>query len=103
MPDDRMYRLKASKLCGFDEEANSRPCVLGDKLWFAHKKKDTPYIISCYDMEKRTYEKDVLPRGDGWDNEMVCYPYVFEHDGQIYMMYNGNGYGGTGVGLAILE
>lgn len=39
----------------------------------------------------------------GWDNEMVCYPYVFDHKGKRYMLYNGNGYGRTGFGLAVLE
>ena len=44
---------------------------------------------------------DVSP--SGWDSDMVCYPYVFDHDGNRYMLYNGNGYGRTGFGLAILE
>ena len=44
---------------------------------------------------------DVSP--SGWDSDMVCYPYVFDHNGNRYMLYNGNGYGRTGFGLAILE
>jgi len=40
---------------------------------------------------------------DGWDSEMICYPYVFDHKGCRYMLYNGNHYGRTGFGLAILE
>jgi hypothetical protein len=39
----------------------------------------------------------------GWDSEMICYPRVFEHAGSLYMLYNGNGYGKTGFGLAILR
>ena len=39
----------------------------------------------------------------GWDSEMVCYPYVFEYNDKLYMLYNGNGYGKTGIGLAVLE
>ena len=38
-----------------------------------------------------------------WDSEMICYPRVFEHKGQLFMLYNGNGYGKTGFGLAVLE
>ena len=38
----------------------------------------------------------------GWDYEMICYPFVWEHKGEKYMLYNGNSYGKTGVGLAIL-
>lgn len=39
----------------------------------------------------------------GWDSEMIEYPYVFSHKGCLYMLYNGNSYGKTGFGLAILE
>ena len=39
----------------------------------------------------------------GWDSEMICYPYVFDRKGERYMLYNGNGYGKTGFGLAVLE
>jgi hypothetical protein len=38
-----------------------------------------------------------------WDGEMVEYPFVWEHRGQQYMLYNGNGYGATGFGLAVRE
>jgi len=39
----------------------------------------------------------------GWDSEMICYPFVFDHKGKRYMLYNGNNYGKTGFGLALLE
>ena len=44
---------------------------------------------------------DVSPIG--WDSEMIEYPYVFDHNGARYMLYNGNGYGKTGFGLALLD
>ena len=39
----------------------------------------------------------------GWDSEMIEYPFVFDHKELRYMLYNGNGYGKTGFGLAVLE
>jgi len=39
----------------------------------------------------------------GWDAEMICYPYIFEHKNKLYMLYNGNDYGKTGFGLAVLK
>jgi hypothetical protein len=39
----------------------------------------------------------------GWDCDMICYPFVFDHEGQRFMLYNGNDYGRTGFGLAVLE
>lgn len=40
---------------------------------------------------------------DGWDSEMICYPSVFRHENDWYMLYNGNGYGRSGFGLAIWD
>ena len=34
---------------------------------------------------------------------MVNYPHLFELDGETYMLYQGNGMGRAGFGLAILE
>ena len=38
-----------------------------------------------------------------WDSEMQCYPHVFECDGTVYLLYNGNAFGRFGFGLAELE
>lgn len=40
---------------------------------------------------------------DGWDSDMLCYPHVFNCDGKIYMLYNGNEFGRFGFGIAVLE
>ena len=40
---------------------------------------------------------------EGWDSEMIEYPYVFDYEGKRYMLYNGNHYGATGIGMAVLE
>ena len=39
----------------------------------------------------------------GWDSEMICYPYVMKINNDYYMFYNGNHFGHTGFGLAILS
>ena len=49
----------------------------------------------------RAHGLDVDP--DGWDSTMTCYPFVLPIDGRIVMFYNGNGFGRTGFGYAILE
>ena len=38
-----------------------------------------------------------------WDSDMLCYPHVFELDGKIYLLYNGNEFGRHGFGVAVLE
>jgi hypothetical protein len=39
---------------------------------------------------------------DDWDSDMQCYPNVFECDGRILLLYNGNEFGRCGFGLAEL-
>jgi hypothetical protein len=36
-----------------------------------------------------------------WDSEMQAYPAVFERGDTRYLLYNGNGYGRSGVGYAV--
>ena len=38
-----------------------------------------------------------------WDADMQCYPNVFECDGKVYLVYNGNEFGRYGFGLAELQ
>lgn len=44
---------------------------------------------------------DVSP--DGWDSGAIAYPYVIKIKGKYVMFYNGNGFGKTGFGYAVLE
>jgi predicted GH43/DUF377 family glycosyl hydrolase len=55
------------------------------------------------------WKRDDLSAGIGlgengsWDSEMICYPYVFENEGKIIMLYCGNYFGKEGFGYAELE
>lgn len=41
---------------------------------------------------------------DGWDSEMICYSAVLPRPGGGWVMvYNGNGYGRTGMGVAVSD
>ena len=37
---------------------------------------------------------------DDWNGIMTCYPCIVEHEGILFMFYNGNGFGNTGIGVA---
>ena len=39
----------------------------------------------------------------GWDSQMICYPMVYKHNDKTILLYNGNGFGKTGFGYAVLE
>jgi hypothetical protein len=43
---------------------------------------------------------DVSP--SGWDSEMVAYPFIYADATRRYMFYNGNGFGRSGLGYAVL-
>ena len=44
-----------------------------------------------------------VSEGEGeWDSDMQCYPHVFEAEGTVFMLYNGNQFGRFGFGLAKL-
>ncbi|MEO7244917.1 MAG: hypothetical protein ABIX12_07200 [Rubrivivax sp.] len=38
-----------------------------------------------------------------WDGDMQCYPHVFDCDGRVLMLYNGNEFGRHGFGVAELR
>lgn len=94
-------------------QAFSRPTVVCDKIfrmWYSYRGGDGKlYRIGYAESkdgiawERKDYDVGIDVSGYGWDSEMICYPYVFDHEGERYMLYNGNGYGKTGFGLAILE
>jgi len=94
-------------------QAFSRPTVLKDEdgyhMWYSYRsgngtKYRIGYAHSLDGLEwKRKEDSGLDVSKDGWDSEMICYPFVFEHKEKTYMLYNGNDYGKTGFGLAILE
>jgi len=95
-------------------QAFSRPTVVknvdgGYEMWFSYRSgTGAKYRIGyAHSADGEKWELDLKNAGidvspDGWDSEMIEYPYVFDHGGQRYMLYNGNGHGKTGFGLAVL-
>ena len=96
-------------------QAFSRPTVMlndgGDfEMWFSYRNGvGEKYRIGyAKSGDGRNWTLDLNGAGlgvsqTGWDSEMIEYPFVFEHNGAWYVLYNGNGYGKTGFGLAIRE
>ncbi len=94
-----------------EEYAIARPCVIKDgalyKMWYCYR--GDRYRIGYAESEdgvafERKDELAGIDRSeDGWDSDMIEYPHVFDCEGERYMLYNGNDYGKSGVGLAVLE
>ncbi len=55
------------------------------------------------DWQRKDDQIGIDVSGSGWDSEMICYPCIMDVNGERYMLYNGNGYGRSGFGIAILE
>lgn len=96
-----------------NEYAFGRPSVLklGDsyRMWFSHRgsKGVASYRMGhAFSEDAEVWHRDDALAGidvssDGWDSEMICYPCVFVRNDDLIMLYNGNGYGRTGIGFAI--
>jgi hypothetical protein len=93
------------------ETSIARPCVVKDgglyRMWFSSR--GASYRIGyaeSHDGLTWTRMDDhagLDPSPDGWDSEMQAYPFVFDHGGERHLLYNGNGYGATGIGHAVLQ
>jgi hypothetical protein len=101
-------------------EANARPCVIKDRglyrMWYCWRgsrgyrtDRRTSYRLGYAESKDgvrwtRLDGKVGIERsGSGWDSQMMEYPCVYEHRGRKHMLYNGNGFGESGFGWAVLE
>lgn len=93
---------------GPDEYAIAKPCVIhtrkGFFMWYSYRGSSYhPGLAHSLNGEKWVRLDNAVgiePSATGWDSEMLCYPFVLEREGELFMFYNGNGYGATGLGLA---
>ena len=101
-----------------DEGGISQACVIKNSdvyhMWFSSRKKEdfrnnkkNSYRIkyaSSKDGINWTRQKDLKfgldISNDGWDSDMVEYPCVVLENKDLYLFYNGNGFGKTGIGVA---
>jgi len=101
-------------------EAIARPCVLKEKniykMWYCFRNLDNfrtnkknSYRIGYaessngIDWIRKDKKVGIDVSENGWDSEMIEYPCVYEYKGKKYILYNGNGFGRSGFGYAVLE
>jgi len=88
----------------------ARPCVIKEggryKMWYPRNSGHGYRIGYAESDDGFTWARmdnqagiDVSP--SGWDSEAVTYPWVFIYAGKKYMLYNGNGFGREGIGIAV--
>ena len=112
--DDGLNWRRLGRVCidfqAQNEYAISRPSVVRDpdmyRMWYSHR--GAGYRIGYAESDdgvvwtRKDEEAGIDVSLEGWDSEMIEYPCVFDHGARRYMLYNGNGYGATGIGLAEL-
>ena len=93
------------------EFAVSRPVVLasgsGLGMWYARRnpRYRLGFATSDDGLAWRRADDAVCFLGspDEWERQEQTYPHVFDHGGRRFMLFNGDGYGRSGFGLAVLE
>ena len=96
-----------------DEHGFGRPYVIKHqgifKMFYSIRKKKLGYrlgyaeSIDGIQWERKDHLINLDISKNGFDNEIICYSAVMEINGKLVMFYNGNNFGDTGVGLAVLE
>jgi len=103
-----------------DFECTARPSVIFEnglfRMWYTYRgivdyreNRLNSYSIGYAESDngidwKRMDDKVGIKLSEqGWDSEMMAYPYVVNHKGTLYMFYNGNGFGQSGIGYAVLN
>lgn len=116
-PDGHHWRRNGLAVPYALEEAQafSRPSIVVDdhgylEMWFSYRSGSGQsyrigYANSADGKQWRLALQDagIDVSDTGWDSEMIEYPFVFDHAGRRYMLYNGNGFGRTGFGAAVLD
>ena len=100
------------------EEANARPRVVRDgdryRMWYCYRgsrgyRTDSAasYRIGYAESgdgvswARRDDAAGIDVSDEGWDDLMVTYPSLYEHRGVRHLLYNGNGFGRSGIGHAV--
>jgi hypothetical protein len=119
---DGIHWQRSGELCvpqRHELEAHAHPSVIrggtGYRMWFCYRDSrdfrdgagsyrigyaESYDGVSWLRMDERA---GIDVSAHGWDSTTLCYPYVIEFDGATHMFYNGNGFGRSGIGYAILE
>lgn len=96
-----------------------RPCVVYDghlyRMWYSYRNIQDYRIdtrnsyrigyaesVNAMDWHRKDEQAGIDVSDEGWDSQMIEYPFVYDHGGKRHMMYNGNTFGASGFGYATL-
>ncbi len=105
---DRKGRVSVDLRPG--EHNIARPCVVKNNsiytMWYSYNAGEGYRIgyaesLDAYVWTRMDNQAEIDVSPSGWDSNALAYPWVFDHGGRKYMLYNGNEFGRGGFGLAI--
>lgn len=95
-----------------DEFGLGRPFVRRAKneywMWYSIRSRTLGYRLGYatspdgLSWERRDHEVGIGVSESGWDSEMICFGAVLDTSYGTYLFYNGNNFGETGFGVAVL-
>ncbi|MDZ4860945.1 MAG: hypothetical protein SGI88_18375 [Candidatus Hydrogenedentes bacterium] len=120
--EDGIYWVKTGKVCiDYDSFAGAigRPCVFKDaglyKMIYSYRsvkdyrtKREQSYRLGYAeskngtDWVRKDSEVGIERSENGWDADMMQYCHYYKRGDGAYLFYNGNGFGKTGFGYAVL-
>lgn len=120
---DGIHWTRTNHVCiGYDEftQAIGRPCVFksGNAYRMLYSFRSTSgyradpnssYRLGYAESEdgltwqRRDEHVGIERSAEGWDSEMIEYCYLYDQGPATYLFYNGNGFGRSGVGYAVLD
>lgn len=110
----RWQKKGAVGLCadGSDEFGLGRPFVIEEdglyKMWYSSRTISRGYRLGYAESHdgrswlRKDGEVGIDVSENGWDSQMICFACVQKTEYGTYMFYNGNKYGESGFGVAIL-
>ena len=101
------------ELANEDEFGFGRPFVMRDRevltMWYSIRTLSKGYRLGYAESAdglnwiRKDDEVGIGVSESGWDSEMICYSCIQKTKYGTYMFYNGNNYGETGFGVAMLQ
>ncbi len=102
-----------------DEGGLARPTIIKDddgyKMWYCYRGSRSyrtdmsqSYRVGYAESDDGIYwqrnddKTGIDTSVNGWDSEMIAYPFVYCYSNKKYMLFNGNGFGKSGFGYAVL-
>jgi len=103
-----------------DLDAIGRPVVIHEngryRMWYSYRSIDQyrsdpsrsyrigyAESVDNKDWQRKDEQAGIDISPEGWDAEMLAYPYPIDYQGRRYLFYNGNGFGRSGFGYALFS